>query len=52
MRPADEVNEAIRALWVRAGGRPFTARERAEYERLVVEWATAVQAERNAVEAA
>jgi hypothetical protein len=32
-------------MWQRAGGRPFTAEERAEYERLLVEWAAAVRAE-------
>ncbi|EGX56993.1 hypothetical protein SZN_24980 [Streptomyces zinciresistens K42] len=44
MRSAAEVNEAIRALWLRAGG-SLSARERAEYELLVVEWAAAIRDE-------
>lgn len=43
VRSAAEVNEQIRALWVRAGG-TLTAQERAEYELLVVEWAAAIRA--------
>jgi hypothetical protein len=39
------VNEAIRALARAAWGRPFTDAERAAYELLVVEWATADRAE-------
>ncbi|MGY0066046.1 hypothetical protein ACWZEH_04245 [Streptomyces sp. QTS137] len=41
-RSAAEVNEHIRALWLRAGG-SLSAQERAEYELLVVEWAAAVR---------
>lgn len=39
-RPAAEVNEEIRALWLRTGGylRP---EQHKEYERLVAEWAEA-----------
>ncbi|MET9499890.1 hypothetical protein [Streptomyces sp. NPDC006552] len=43
-RSADEVNEQIRGLWLRTGGR-LSAEQRAEYERLVTEWAEAVRAE-------
>jgi hypothetical protein len=42
-RSATVVNEEIRALWARLGGRPTTPEERAEYERLVVEWAAAAR---------
>ncbi|MEU3860625.1 hypothetical protein AB0F03_25195 [Streptomyces sp. NPDC028722] len=42
VRPAAEVNDQIRALWLRAGG-TLSAQERAEYEALVVEWAAAVR---------
>ncbi|MEU6218530.1 hypothetical protein ABZ845_13575 [Streptomyces sp. NPDC047022] len=47
MRPgsalsADDLNERIRALWLRAGG-SLSAQERAEYELLVVEWAAAIR---------
>jgi hypothetical protein len=41
-RSAAEVNEQIRALWMRAGG-TLSAQERAEYELLVVEWAAAIR---------
>ncbi|MET7287256.1 hypothetical protein [Streptomyces sp. NPDC005573] len=41
-RSAAEVNEQIRALWLRASG-SLSARERAEYELLVVEWAAAIR---------
>ncbi|MFH0517807.1 hypothetical protein ACHBTE_11580 [Streptomyces sp. M41] len=44
VRSAAEVNEEIRALWLRAGG-SLSAQERAEYELLVVEWAAAIRAE-------
>ncbi|KAB1140494.1 hypothetical protein F7R91_35955 [Streptomyces luteolifulvus] len=44
VRSAAEVNEQIRALWLRAGG-SLTAKERAEYELLVVEWAAAIRGE-------
>jgi hypothetical protein len=41
-RSAAELNERIRALWMRAGG-TLSAEERAEYEALVIEWAAAVR---------
>lgn len=44
VRSAAEVNERIRALWLRAGG-SLSAQERAEYELLVVQWAAAVRGE-------
>ena len=44
VRSAAEVNEQIRALWLRAGG-TLSAQERAEYELLVVEWAKAIRDE-------
>ncbi|MEU0006046.1 hypothetical protein ABZ079_17685 [Streptomyces sp. NPDC006314] len=44
VRSAAEVNEQIRALWLRAGG-TLSAEERAEYELLVVEWAEAIRGE-------
>lgn len=43
-RSAAVVNEEIRALWLRAGGR-LSPEERRKYETLVVEWAAAVRAE-------
>lgn len=46
VRSAADLNAEIRALWQRAGGRPTSATERADYARLVVEWAAAVQRER------
>ncbi|GGW44884.1 hypothetical protein GCM10010503_22320 [Streptomyces lucensis JCM 4490] len=42
VRSAAELNEQIRALWLRAGG-TLSAQERAEYESLVVEWAAAIR---------
>ncbi|MDO0928761.1 hypothetical protein QQY24_26335 [Streptomyces sp. TG1A-8] len=42
VRSAAEVNEQIRALWLRAGG-TLSPPERAEYELLVVEWAEAIR---------
>ncbi|MEU3840271.1 hypothetical protein AB0E88_09590 [Streptomyces sp. NPDC028635] len=42
VRSAAEVNEEIRALWLRAGG-SLSAQEREEYELLVVQWAAAVR---------
>ncbi|WP_282793885.1 hypothetical protein [Streptomyces sp. CC224B] len=39
-RTADEVNEEIRALWLRCGGR-LSTEQRREYQRLVTEWAAA-----------
>ncbi|MFF2506386.1 hypothetical protein ACFVTY_23820 [Streptomyces sp. NPDC058067] len=44
VRSADEVNEQIRGLWLRAGGR-LSAEQRAQYARLVTEWADAVRTE-------
>lgn len=44
VRSAAEVNEQIRALWMRAGG-ILSSQERAEYELLVVEWAAAIRAD-------
>ncbi|MFF3205289.1 MULTISPECIES: hypothetical protein [unclassified Streptomyces] len=44
VRSAAELNERIRALWLRAGG-SLSAQERAEYELLVVEWAIAIRGE-------
>lgn len=43
-RSANDLNERIRALWLRAGG-SLSAQERAEYELLVVEWAAAIRDE-------
>ncbi|MFK0172694.1 hypothetical protein ACIQU5_28250 [Streptomyces sp. NPDC090306] len=37
-RSAAEVNEEIRALWLRSGG-TLSGEQRAEYQRLVLEWA-------------
>lgn len=42
VRSAAEVNEQIRALWLRTRG-SLSAQERAEYELLVVEWASAIR---------
>lgn len=39
-RSAAEVNEEIRALWLRSGG-TLTTEQREEYQRLVLEWAEA-----------
>ena len=44
VRHSDLVNERIRALFQRAGGRLY-GEDRALYERLVTEWAAAVRAE-------
>ena len=52
VRPAAAINEEIRALWFRAGGVLATDVERAEYARLVVEWAAAVRVEQVGAEAA
>lgn len=41
VRPPSVINEQIRALMLRSAGR-LTAAQRAEYEALVEEWATAV----------
>jgi hypothetical protein len=51
VRSAAEVNEEIRALWLRAGG-SLSEGEAADYRRLVVEWATAVRCETTHVQAA
>ncbi|MEN3584324.1 MULTISPECIES: hypothetical protein [unclassified Streptomyces] len=40
-RSAAEVNEEIRALWLRSGG-TLSVEQREEYRRLVLEWAAAV----------
>lgn len=45
VRPAAVVNEAIRAIVVRAQGRRWTQAERALYGLLLDEWAAAVRAE-------
>lgn len=52
VRSAAIVNQEIRHLWQHAGGHLTTDTERAEYARLVVEWATAVRAEQQIAEAA
>ncbi|MEU3982091.1 hypothetical protein AB0F77_18640 [Streptomyces sp. NPDC026672] len=39
-RSAAEVNEEIRALWLRSGG-TLSVEQREEYQRLVLEWAAA-----------
>lgn len=44
VRSAAEINERIRALWLRAGG-TLSAEERVAYELLVVEWAEAIREE-------
>lgn len=44
VRSAAVVNGEIRALWARTG--VLTEMERALYQRLLVEWAAAVRAER------
>lgn len=45
VRPAAVVNDLIRALFTRAGGRLY-GEDRAEYEQLVAEWTLATAAER------
>jgi hypothetical protein len=52
VRSAAAVNEDIRALWQRGGGKLGTPELRAEYAALVVEWAAAVRAEQARTEAA
>ncbi|MGC0378661.1 hypothetical protein [Streptomyces sp. SAI-229] len=42
VRSAAEINEQIRALWLRAGG-SLSAQEREQYELLVVQWAAAIR---------
>ncbi|MER5494031.1 hypothetical protein ACSMX9_02095 [Streptomyces sp. LE64] len=44
VRSADSLNEEIRDLWLRTGGR-LSAEERRTYEALVTEWAAAVRAD-------
>jgi hypothetical protein len=44
VRSAAQLNEDIRALWLRARG-TLTPAERAEYEQLVTAWADAVRTE-------
>lgn len=44
MRSAESLNEQIRDLWLRTGGR-LTVEERRTYEALVTEWAAAVRGE-------
>ncbi|MET8445954.1 hypothetical protein [Streptomyces sp. NPDC005209] len=39
-RSAAEVNDEIRALWLRSGG-TLSVEQREEYQRLVLEWAAA-----------
>ncbi|MEU0446742.1 hypothetical protein [Streptomyces tendae] len=46
-RSAAEVNEEIRALWLRSGG-TLSVEQRAEYQRLVLEWANAAPESVNA----
>ncbi|MER6960067.1 MULTISPECIES: hypothetical protein [unclassified Streptomyces] len=41
-RSAAEVNDQIRALWLRSGG-TLSVEQREEYRRLVLEWAAAPQ---------
>lgn len=43
-RSADQLNDQIRALWLRARG-SLTPDERAEYERLTAEYTDAVRAD-------
>jgi hypothetical protein len=44
-RSAAEVNEEIRALWKRSGGR-LSREQRQQYQRLVTEWAAATPRDR------
>ncbi|MET8472823.1 hypothetical protein ABZY90_36485 [Streptomyces sp. NPDC006422] len=44
VRSAEEVNEQIRGLWLRSGGR-LTGEQRSEYAHLVTEWAAAMRAQ-------
>ena len=46
-RSAAEVNEEIRALWLRSGGK-LSVEQREEYQRLVTEWAAAAPQRENA----
>ncbi|MFD7549808.1 hypothetical protein ACFV0R_24555 [Streptomyces sp. NPDC059578] len=45
LRSADDINEDIRALWARAGGR-LSTEQRRQYQCLVMEWSAARQAAR------
>ncbi|MEV7004239.1 hypothetical protein AB0N62_42420 [Streptomyces sp. NPDC093982] len=45
VRPSALLNKEIRALWTRAGSHLSTPEERADYERLLVEWSSAVRRE-------
>ncbi|MEU6733654.1 MULTISPECIES: hypothetical protein [Streptomyces] len=47
-RSAADVNEQIRSLWLRAGGR-LSNEQRKEYELLVTEWAVAMREEREEI---
>ncbi|MER5377395.1 hypothetical protein [Streptomyces sp. NPDC002132] len=47
-RSAEEVNEEIRALWLRSGG-TLSGEQREEYQRLVLEWAAAAPSAGQAV---
>jgi len=51
VRPAVVVNAAIRAIVVRAQGRPWTTAERALYGLLLEEWVQALRAEEMGVAA-
>lgn len=51
VRSAAAVNQDIRALW-QAAGTTLTGAQAAEYQRLLVEWAAAVRAEREHTQAA
>ena len=44
VRSSTDLNEEIRALWTRAGGK-LSPDERREYEALLEQWAAAVRAE-------
>ena len=46
VRSAAAVNEEIRALWLRTGGR-LSPEQRRVYERLVTEWSAAVRRARD-----
>ncbi|WP_189491255.1 hypothetical protein [Streptomyces antnestii] len=44
VRSADDLNEEIRCLMLRSGGR-LSAAQRREYEVLVIEWSAAIRGE-------
>lgn len=52
VRSSADLNEEIRAFWLRLDGRAPTVAERKEYEALVTAWAAAVRAEGQIAEAA